>query len=575
MASFKFGDLFAGGGGYSVGMKAAGLSESFALEFDEWACDTLRENLSCMVMHEDITNVTDAEILSLPDIDLLVGGPPCQGFSVAGPSQYGIEDPRNNLFMHFLRFVELKKPLICIIENVPQIMTKKIGHGKTAFDVIKSKFEELGYIVQAKVLNSADYGVPQSRKRAFIAAYFKEIKFSFPDSTHFPDNGGMPLFENTSNKHVTVWEAISDLPSIGASEGVNETIPYETRPDNSYQEVMRADSGGVSNHIAMKHTKRLIERFSAIGTGKSLKDVGLSVGQKKKYTGEINAKPYKSNNQRLTPDKVCLAIPASFQSNFLHPFKHRNLTAREAARLMSFPDKHIFMGKRTCMSWEKNLSQYNQIGNAVCPLVAKALGGACIKALEGLDVSGVKKPSISQRITVPVTAKSCRKDFNTSLCLDDISFLKPSARKILKTEVADEYFNYKGLKIPVVYFPLTLIIASEAECMLCDESKPPFALHDHKIPFLISKDGFKSISAKGYDNGLDYHLRKFGEFPSQVAHYVGEVLRDLGFATIKNDLVNDRTGRAVRGLEVVTVPEYINEDRFKLKDLLRNHIKRD
>jgi DNA (cytosine-5)-methyltransferase 1 len=564
----KFGDLFAGAGGYSVGLKSAGLKESFAVEADEWACDTLSHNLSCGVLHRDITTILDNEISKLPDVDVLVGGPPCQGFSVAGPSQYGIDDERNNLFMHFLRFAEIKRPYICIIENVPQLFTKKLSFGATALDVIRSKFEALGYCVETAVLDSSNFGVPQSRKRAFIAAYFKGVEFRFPHATHILEPDQISLFPDEQANKVTVWEAISDLPQIGASEGSDDLIPYQTDEESSYQEEMRKGSNGVSNHIAMKHTQRLIERFSKIKPGQSLKDVAHENGQKTKYTGETNTKPYKSNNQRLNPNKVCLAIPASFQSNFLHPYKDRNLTAREAARLMSFPDSYVFKGKRTCMSWEKNLSQYNQIGNAVCPLVARELGKSCINALSKVNRSQFKKPILTERITPIIDRIEERFENNKSYDIKNISFLNCIGSKMLGGIQDEDTFAYKGINIPLSYFPLAILIACSDSCGMCDSNKQPYGMHKGSIPFLISKEDFSSLAEKKYDNGLDYHLRKFGEFPVQVAHYVGEILELHGYVTIENMMNNERTGRSVRGMVVVKVPRLVKSISEKFQSLL-------
>ena len=571
MKNITFGDLFAGAGGYSIGLRSSGLREVFALESDEWACETLRENLSCKVINADICGVSDKEIISLPEIDILVGGPPCQGFSVAGPSQYGVEDPRNNLFMQFLRFAELKKPYICIIENVPQMLSKKIGNGATAFDAIKSKFNEIGYSVQSAILNSADYGVPQSRNRAFIVASLPGVEFKFPHPTHTIDIGTIPLFPKDHNIKVSVWDAISDLPQIESSEGTDAIIPYNNKPLNDYQEDIRKGSSGITNHIAMKHTQRLIERFKLIKAGQSLKDVALSHGQKKRYSGEQSIKPYKSNNQRLDPNKVCLAIPASFQSNFLHPYRNRNLTAREAARLMSFPDHYIFKGKRTCMSWEKNLSQYNQIGNAVCPLVAKALGVACTESLKDIRRTTFVKPTNSTRITDSVEQSDAVDEAILSFDIAELCFLEESAKKMFPNCKMSKTYAYKGVDIPLVYFPLAIIFATSNSCPLCSPNLPPYATHINSMPFLISKDGYNSLAKKGYDHGLDFHLRCFGKFSSQVAHYVGEVLASTGYATVSNDILNDRTGRSVRGVINIVVPDYIELHRSKLQKIIKNN----
>ena len=164
-----------------------------------------------------------------------------------------------------------------------------------------------------------------------------------------------------------------DLPQIDSGEG-SEFIEYSQEPKSNYQKWARSNSNGVYNHIAMRHTKRLIERFKNINFGQSVADVDERHQQRKRGdASKISGKVFSQNNMRPYPNKPSPTIPASFQSNFIHPFLNRNFTAREGARLQSFPDTYIFCGKRTTMSWEKNLSQYQQIGNAVPPLLGKAI----------------------------------------------------------------------------------------------------------------------------------------------------------------------------------------------------------
>ena len=569
--SLQFGDLFAGAGGFSVGLTEAGLSDAYAVEADTWACDTLRENFKGLVLERNIREISDEEIVKLPRPQVIVGGPPCQGFSVAGPSQYGVEDPRNNLFMHFLRFVELQFPDICILENVPQLLTKKIANGVTASDVICDHFRKLGYVTQTFVLNAANFGVPQSRKRAFVVATHPEIIFVKPSPTHSPVSHEVSLFPDGEKDYVTVWDAISDLPGIDAGEGTDDLVQYASKALSDYQRTMRRKSEGVINHIAMKHTQRLIERFKNIQPGKSLKDVSATHGQVKYRSGEVNGSPYKSNNQRLNPDMPSLAIPASFQSNFLHPFRHRNLTAREAARLMSFPDRFVFRGKRTAMSWEKHLSQYNQIGNAVCPLVSEALGRACLSALEGV----VGKPRFNldrentPRITVSVHGSSRptgRLIPVDSQVLDDLAL---ESRKILNDSVeSDENgIYYSGFHIPAYYLASAILFASETDCVVCRADLPPKCKHLGEIPFLISKEDLSSLADNEKDHGLDYHLRALDSGANQVGHFVGEILEKLGFAKTAT-IQNARTGRNVRGLLIAKVPPAIEDLRRPLRECI-------
>lgn len=164
-----------------------------------------------------------------------------------------------------------------------------------------------------------------------------------------------------------------DLPQINSGEGTEEA-KYTTPALTKYQEWARDSNTTIRNHIAMRHTARLIERFSHIKHGQSVADVAEEFQQRKRGEADkISGKVFSQNNMRPYPDKPSPTVAASFQSNFVHPYINRNFTAREGARLQSFPDSYVFYGKRTTMSWEKNLSQYQQIGNAVPPLLAKAV----------------------------------------------------------------------------------------------------------------------------------------------------------------------------------------------------------
>lgn len=164
-----------------------------------------------------------------------------------------------------------------------------------------------------------------------------------------------------------------DLPPLKAGEGY-DNMQYTCEPTTPFQKWARGDATKINNHIAMKHTQRLVSRFEQIKFGQSVADVSKEYGQRKRGEADkVSGKAYSQNNMRPYPDRPSPTIPASFQSNFIHPYYNRNYTAREGARLQSFPDTYIFCGKRTTMSWEKNLSQYQQIGNAVPPLLAEAI----------------------------------------------------------------------------------------------------------------------------------------------------------------------------------------------------------
>ncbi|UCV01863.1 DNA cytosine methyltransferase [Dechloromonas denitrificans] len=557
----KFLDLFAGCGGFSVGLKKAGLSSVGEVELDAWAADSLRSNFpESRILEGDVREFDDEVIRSFIGVDVIVGGPPCQGFSVAGASQFGIDDPRNELPHWFLHWVSILCPKIAIIENVPNILTKSDGT-TSVLEVIKGEFERLGYLVVYKVLNAADYGTPQQRRRAFIVATAPGVYFQFPEPTHVVNtNSNHDLFGNL-HPYVTVGEALSDLPPIEAGEGTDDQIPYATSPMNDYQKEMRKGSDGVKNHIAMRHTSRLIERFKVIGPGQSLKDVPSEHGQIAKITGDAVKKPFKSNNYRLDPSKPSLAIPASFQSLFLHPKLHRNLTAREAARIMGFPDNYEFKGRRTTMSWEKNLSQYNQIGNAVCPPVATALGRSILHALENAtsslpsgsvaSVAGPRATTLTRSAPLPRI---------TSLVDTEIeSELTSLGTKILGGD--NTTFSRQGFSVPNATLPAALIFAASKACPVCSSEKAPFGVHAGEIPFLISKENLHSLQENGQDHGLDYHLRALFNIPHQVGHLVGEQLAELGLVELVT-VVNQRTGRRVRGMrlrKVDVIPASLSE----------------
>ena len=360
-------DLFAGCGGLSLGFEMAGFNIPVAVEKDAWASETYKKNHpTTKVITEDITQILDLSTI-LPEptmrINGIIGGPPCQGFSLSGNRDKN--DPRNSLFMEFVRFVRYFNPDFFVMENVTGILSMQTKSGENVKDVIRSEFANAGYTLEIFTLNAAEFGVPQSRLRVFFIGLRNDIPYN---KERIEPRGF--LFGNNQR---TIADAIMDLPQIGSGEGAEE-MEYTMRPFTRYQEWARGNSVVLHNHVAMRHTPRLVERFSQIQCGQSVADVPEEFQQRKRGEADkISGKVYSQNNMRPYPDKPSPTIPASFQSNFVHPYLNRNYTAREGARLQSFPDTYIFCGKRTTMSWEKNLSQYQQIGNAVPPLLANAI----------------------------------------------------------------------------------------------------------------------------------------------------------------------------------------------------------
>lgn len=378
-------DLFAGAGGFGLGLHLAGYEVEFSLEIDDWAVDTLRHNnYSMSVVKSDICKYkTLADIRSVysgfPHI--IIGGPPCQGFSIAGPANKDPKDIRNSLFKNFATWVELLEPEVFVMENVKGLLARKNANGEKVIEIIKKTFVNLGYNVEIWLLNAAEYGIPQIRERVFIVGNRLGIKeIGIPTKTH-------TLSNEKSKSHlsnaITLWEAISDCPPLEAGAGEEEQL-YTTLPTSDYQYLMRGNQEMLFNHVSMQHSKRLVERFKHINWGESSADVPEEHrAHTRNGNGKISEKIYDQNNRRLYPHKPSHTIAASFYANFIHPFQHRNLTAREGARVQSFPDWYRFMGKKTVPSHnllqregrleEKHLCQYNQIGNAVPPLLAKAV----------------------------------------------------------------------------------------------------------------------------------------------------------------------------------------------------------
>ena len=369
-------DLFAGCGGLSTGFEMAGFDVPLAVEIDDWASETyIKNHPTTHVMTEDITKVVDLDTLldsSITEVDGIIGGPPCQGFSLSGNRDP--KDPRNSLFMEFVRFVKHYQPKFFVMENVTGILSMATKDKRSVKDVILSEFGNAGYNVEVFTLNAAEFGVPQTRMRVFFIGLRNDIPF---DKNRIEPKGFA-----FGDDQVTIAEAIMDLPQVKITEG-SEELEYIVEPQNDYQRYVRNGSSKVYNHVAMRHTKRLIERFEQIGYGQSVADVSKEHQQRQRGDAtKVSGKVYSQNNMRPYPDKPSPTIPASFQSNFVHPFYNRNYTAREGARLQSFPDTYVFYGKRTTMSWEKNLSQYQQIGNAVPPLLAKAIATTITKYLK-------------------------------------------------------------------------------------------------------------------------------------------------------------------------------------------------
>lgn len=339
----KVGDLFAGVGGMSQGFKMAGGFEiSFAVEYEKDIADAYKKNhINTDVYAMDIRNIDVEELHKKhPSIDVMIGGPPCQGFSQKG-KRLSIDDPRNFLFQQFVRFVKEFKPKYFVLENVPAIITTANGFFK---EQIISAFNKIGYDVTCDVLCAADFGVPQDRRRAVFIGQLGELQIELPKPT---------------NKRVNIKDAIYDLPFIASGEGEEESS-YDKKPASEYQKLMRGNCNVLYNHKATKHNALALNRLSMIPKG-----AGKEVLPPEERTKSI----YSGTWSRMIEDDISVTITTRYDTpssgRFTHPILDRCITTREAARIQSFPDSFRFYGSKTC--------QMKQVGNAVPPLLAKAI----------------------------------------------------------------------------------------------------------------------------------------------------------------------------------------------------------
>ena len=353
-------DLFCGAGGFTEGLHAAGFDSVYAADFDEQAIETFRYNHPAVKAEvADVSALTAEHIrassgLGMADLDLLVGGPPCQGFSLAGLRLP--HDPKNRLYLEFVRLAAELKPKVVVMENVQGIETMSRG---AVVRAIHASMEDIGYNVSSATIIAADYGVPQLRPR-FIMIAVREGSSSLPTPTHARDT---LTFETLFNLPTTptVRQAIEDLPAISQGEGAEEMF-HDQPPTDQYQVDRRGSRtpGSIYNHRATRHSQIVIERYALIPEGSTNAVV------------PENLRTKKINVYRLRSDRPSRTVTCNFRTDLLHPWENRGLTVREAARLQSFDDDYKFFGNLTRKA--KWLTQDDQVGNAVPPLLAKAIG---------------------------------------------------------------------------------------------------------------------------------------------------------------------------------------------------------
>ena len=358
-------DLFCGAGGLSEGFRQAGFHVLAGNDIDPHAAETFAANHSeAQFLPGPIEHIAAREFLRAAglkkgELDCLIGGPPCQAFSVYN-HQRGLHDRRSGLFYEYLRIVEGLMPKWVVMENVTGITSA--GDGQ-AVERIHSGLASLGYRVETRILRAEEYGVPQERRRIIFLGNRLGLPIRWPERTHGPN----------LKPFVNVWDAIGDLPSLSNGEQPPRLSPYRTAPMSAYQAYLRGNRTRVTNHAAPRLAPINVERMKFIPEGGSWRDVpyGLLPTGMKRARRCDHTKRY----GRLRKDGLSSTILTKCDLHwgaYIHPEQDRVLTVREAARLQSFPDLFQFAGPRT--------EQYVQVGNAVPPLLARQLGLALIKA---------------------------------------------------------------------------------------------------------------------------------------------------------------------------------------------------
>jgi DNA (cytosine-5)-methyltransferase 1 len=343
-------DLFSGAGGMSLGAHIAGIDIRLSVESDKYACETYAHNFPWTTLFsDDIRKLTEISMDLSGRPLILFGGPPCQGFSTSNQRTRTSGNPNNWLFKEFIRVAKMCQPDWIVFENVRGILETDNG---VFVELLLHELTDEGYIFNCFLLNSVNFGVPQSRTRFFAIGNKKKFDFDFNSQIN--------------NVHVTVDEAIGDLPTlpVGASELL---VPYKCPPISEYAKKMRGETPICSNHLVTRNADYILERYKHIPPGGNWEYIPQELMANYKDVSRCHTGIYK----RLMPNEPSVVI-GNFRKNMLiHPYEHRGLSVREAARLQSFPDWFEFQGSIGF--------QQQQVGNAVPPLLAKVIFEAIVQ----------------------------------------------------------------------------------------------------------------------------------------------------------------------------------------------------
>lgn len=366
-------DCFAGVGGVCTGFKAAGIKTVLAIEKVQGCVDTYKNNHpEVPVICKDIRKVSNRDVRKIvkEDVDIVTSGMPCETFSTAGSKSRSFYDHRQILFLEAIRIAKTVNAKLILFENVPAITTKKtrLGGNRLIVDEICDQLSKAGYKYQVTtILNAADFGVPQIRKRFFLlAANNPNIDLRIPASKY--------------GDKVTVDMAFQDLPEVLPNE-VIDTVDYLPQ-ENEYVKLLKDNriwklkpNKRITYHVPPKHRPQTLERFRLINQGEGLKDLFEKFSEKKitelQEKRILPKKWYIQRNRRLVPNAPSMTITSHCLDEAIHPTLNRGLTVREVARLQSFPDSYDFVGGPwVCPHLSEEQDKYEQIGDAVPPLLA-------------------------------------------------------------------------------------------------------------------------------------------------------------------------------------------------------------
>ncbi len=392
-------DLFSGAGGLSEGLRESGFRGLYANEVVPGYAETYAANhQGALVDQRDIRSVDARAVrdrlgLAKGELSLVAGGPPCQGFSINAPVRSS-EDARNHLFKEYLRFVDEFLPQAVLIENVPGLVSFE---GGSTLQAILTALERHGYRSDVRILYAPHYGVPQTRWRTIVIGLRNGLDpaLAFPEPFHMA-----PLRVNFTSRFegrnivalprrvelpsfISVRDALDDLPELKNGEAGSKVKPYRTAPSNAFQSAMRFGSDGVYNHEAARLSKINLERLSHIPPGGNWTNIpthllprGMQRARRSDHTKRYG---------RVDPEGLASTILTKCDPHwgaYFHYDQDRAFTVREAARLQTFPDTFKFLGSR--------VEQYEQVGNAVPPMLAAAIGTKLAGLLNGVQTSLMK-----------------------------------------------------------------------------------------------------------------------------------------------------------------------------------------